>query len=357
MDNRISNSPQNDNGDNNKRIEIKQKEQLSQQKLDIRHMKKKRFRTVFQIILAAFTRALALELLLIPNNITLGGAVGIASILTWIFSHGSSLYTGAFLLAVNIPLIILAYFKTEKGFALKTAACLVLMSIFMEAISISNLAQIIGTVPASGETKVLYTFLGGALSGISLPMMLSIQASTGGSDIITMLLQKRRSGNYLRVILYIDVITIVIAAAASQWLTVNGDGMSVLIYSVSAQFVAQLVQNQIYKGYSSAYGFDIITDKAQEVSIALQNDLGRGLTGLRVTGMYSHTDKTMIMCVIYKRQLKKARALIKSIDPNAFAIVYNVKEVVGVGFRNTDEEIETKVLHRRKAAKSDIDKK
>jgi uncharacterized membrane-anchored protein YitT (DUF2179 family) len=353
MDNKIT-SPHNDEGDKNKESEINIDEQLRIKK---RHIQKRRFKTVFQIVLAAFTRALALELLLIPNNITLGGAVGIASILTWIFSHGSSVYTGAFLLAVNIPLIILAYFKTEKGFALKTAACLVLTAVFMEAISLSNLAGIIGTVPASGETKVLYTFLGGALSGISLPMMLSIQASTGGSDIVTMLLQqKRNSGNYLRVILYIDVITIVIAAAASQWLTAYGDGMSVLIYSVSAQFVAQLVQNQIYKGYSSAYGFDIITDKAQEVSTALQNGLGRGLTGLRVTGMYSHTDKTMIMCVVYKRQLKKARALIKSIDPNAFAIVYNVKEVVGVGFRNTDEEIETKVLHSR-TAKTDSRKK
>ncbi len=218
------------------------------------------------------------------------------------------------------------------------------MAIFMQAISLSNLAQIIGTVPASGETKVLYTLLGGALSGVSLPIMLNIQGSTGGSDIITMLLQKRTSSNYFRVILYIDVITIAIAAAASQWLTPNGDGLSVLIYSVTAQFVAHLVQNQIYKGYSSAYGFDIITDKAQEVSNALLNGLGRGLTGLRVTGMYSHTDRTMIMCVIYKRQLKKARALIRSVDPDAFAIVYNVKEVVGVGFRNTDEEIEIKVL-------------
>ena len=61
--------------------------------------------------------------------------------------------------------------------------------------------------------------------------------------------------------------------------------------------------------------------------------------------MYSHKDKTMIVCIIYKRQLNRARQIVRQADPNAFATVYTVKEVVGNGFRNTDEDIQSKVLH------------
>lgn len=314
---------------------------------DKKSKRKRHFTYATHIVLAAFLRAVALELLLIPNHITLGGAVGVASIINWLaegFLPQLPNLTGVWLLAINIPLLIVAYLNTDKKFALKTGICLVLMAGFMEAISLTGLCGILKTAPAVGENKVLYTLLGGAISGISLPFMLSIQASTGGSDIVTMLLQKRKNGrNYLRVLLYIDIVTIVIAAAVMQW-ALKGDGLSVLIYSITAQFVAHVVQNQIYKGYSSAYGFDIITDKPEEMSKALYDGLDRGLTGLKVTGMYSKTDKTMIMCVIYKRQLNKARKIVRDVDPQAFATVYTVKEVVGNGFRNTDEDLEDKVI-------------
>jgi len=122
--------------------------------------------------------------------------------------------------------------------------------------------------------------------------------------------------------------------------------MEIMIYSISTQCMANVVQSNIYKGYSSAYGFDIITDKPQEVARALSENLHRGLTGIKVTGMYTHQDKTMIVCVIYKRQLNRARQLVRKVDPEAFATVYTVKEVVGNGFRNTEEDIEDKVLRK-----------
>ena len=309
---------------------------------------KRRFKTVFNIVIAAFLRAVALEMFLLPNKIVVGGAVGIAGLFTWLF--GLSDFAGLFVLAINIPLLIVAFFKTDKNFVLKTAVCIILMAGFMELFALTNLAQSLGTAPVTDETKVLFALLGGALSGISLPLTLSVQASTGGSDIVTMILQKQRGiGNYSRVTLYIDFVTIAVVAIFSHWIVGAGDGMDVLIYSVASQFVANLVQNQIYKGYSSAYGFDIITDKPQEVAQALLENLHRGLTGLKVTGMYSHKEKTMIVCVIYKRQLNRARQIVRQVDPDAFATVYTVKEVVGNGFRNTEEDLEEKILHSEQA--------
>ena len=312
-----------------------------------KNRRKRIFKVFFNIVVAALLRAVALELFLFPNKVLIGGAVGVAGTLSWIFD--APVLTGLFLLIVNIPLLVIAFFKTDRNFVYKTTACLVLMVLFMELFSIFDLAGILGTADISGENKVLFALIGGALSGISLPLALSVQASTGGSDIVTMILQKTKGiGNHWRATVYIDICTILIAAGLSQWVLGAKDGMDVMIYSVAAQFVANLVQNQIYKGYSTAYGFDIITDKPQEVAQALSENLRRGITGIKVTGMYSHQDKTMIVCVIYKRQLNKARQLVRQVDPNAFATVYTVKEVVGNGFRNTEEDIEDKILHSDK---------
>ncbi len=320
-----------------------------------RHNAKRKLKTVFNIVAAAFLRAVALELLLIPNRVLIGGAVGIAGLLSWVIP-GADAFAGLFLLAVNIPLLVVAFVKTDRGFAIKTAVCLVLMTAMMEALALTDVASIIHTAPATGEEMVLFTLLGGALNGLSLPLMLSIQASTGGSDIVTMVMQRHgQRENYFRVILCIDIGTIVVAAIVSQICGVtlaneiNIDvWMYVLVYSIAAQFTAHVVQNQIYKGYSSAFGLDIVTDKPQQVADALDANLHRGLTGIKVTGMYSHKDKTMIVCIIYKRQLNRARQIVRQVDPDAFATVYTVKEVVGNGFRNTDEDIQSKVLHDNK---------
>ena len=311
--------------------------------LNKKKLAKRHFSVIFTIVIAAFLRAVALELFLLPNQIIVGGAIGIASTVGWM--TGLTSFNGMFLLIVNVPLLIVASFKTDKNFVIKTAICVLLMAGFMEAIALTDVAHIVGTAPVSDETKVLFALLGGALCGISLPMTLNVQASTGGSDIITVILQKRKGiGNYSRVALYIDVVGILVCSVLAHLFGDGIDLMEILIYSISCQFVANVVQSHIHKGYSSAYGLDIITDKPQEVAQTLSDNLHRGMTGIKVTGMYSHQDKTMIVCVIYKRQLNRARQLVRQVDPNAFATVYTIKEVVGNGFRNTDEDIENKVL-------------
>ena len=146
----------------------------------------------------------------------------------------------------------------------------------------------------------------------------------------------------MRVILYIDLATILVAALVSQFF-IKGegfDGFSVFVYSIATQIASEIVQEMIYKGYSSAMGLNIVTSKPVEVSEALKTKLGRGVTNIRVEGAYSHEEKTMVMCVVYKRQLNRAKHIIKETDENSFATVFTVREVVGKGFKNTETELE-----------------
>lgn len=307
---------------------------------------KKSFKKIFKlastIFLAALFRAVGIQLFLLPNAITLGGAVGVASTLSWLFKDTLPDLMGAFLVVINIPLVIISYFKTGKKFALKTGICLLLMGGMMELLGLFDVASLVGTVGA-GEDKVLFALIGGVLCGLSLPMMLSIQASTGGSDIVALLLQRHKRGtNSMRVILYIDLATILVAALVSQFfIKCEGfDGFSVFVYSIATQIASEIVQEMIYKGYSSAMGLNIVTSKPVEVSEALKTKLGRGVTNIRVEGAYSHEEKTMVMCVVYKRQLNRAKHIIKETDENSFATVFTVREVVGKGFKNTETELE-----------------
>ena len=163
--------------------------------IEKKKLNKRRFHMVTTIVIAAFLRAVALEMFLLPNKILMGGAVGIAGTIGWLANIAD--FSGLLLLVVNIPLLIIASFKTEKSFIIKTAVCIFLTALFMEVIALTDIAGIIGTAPVADETKVLFALIGGALAGLSLPMALSVQASTGGSDIITVILQKRKGiGNY-----------------------------------------------------------------------------------------------------------------------------------------------------------------
>ena len=85
---------------------------------------------------------------------------------------------------------------------------------------------------------------------------------------------------------------------------------------------------------------EITTEKPQELADALLAELKHGVTQVRVTGGYSHSEKTMLLCVLNKHQLTHARRIINQVDPSAFAYVENVKEVVGKGFANKEIELD-----------------
>lgn len=117
-------------------------------------------------------------------------------------------------------------------------------------------------------------------------------------------------------------------------------GVNMFIYSVSALFVCEIVQEVIFKGFSAALELEITTDKAEEMREALISEIKHGVTTIRVVGGYSKQEKNLVLCVINRRQLTLARKIIHRVDPMAFAYVENVKEVIGKGFANKEEDLD-----------------
>ena len=303
------------------------------------------------IFCASLATAFSVEVFLLPSHTLVGGVTGLSSFLDilmtdldsskWYFS------VGLWQLVINIPIIIYCFLQFRRRFAIKTAIYVVLLAVELVVLRICNLGETFKTVmnnDPSNYDVVIYVLLGGALHGLSLPMMLSVNASTCGSDIVGLIVQKhskRGSSSAMRVMFAVNIT--VVAIASFIYYAARKDGaaaVNMFIYSVAAMFIGEIVQETIFKGFSSAIELEITTDKPEEMKEALKDGLKHGVTSVKVTGGYTKQEKTLILCVISKSQLVKARRIINKVDSNAFAYVENVKEVLGKGFANKESELD-----------------
>ncbi len=303
------------------------------------------------IVFATLLTALSLELFLIPDDIVIGGVTGIATILDILLTGGkASLWyfsTGMWFLLINVPICVFAFFRFKKRFATKTFIYGILLGCELLVLRVFGVSEKF-TELVGEHDRVVYLLVGGVLQGLSLPLMLSVNASTGGSDLIGLELQKKDnlSGSHaLRAILIANIIIVLLASVAFYFVKDNAeskDAVDMFIYSVVTMFVGEIVQETVFNGFSSNYELQITTDRPQEVSQALRTGLSHGATIVKVTGGYSLQEKYVVVCVIGKRQLVTARRIINQVDSTAFAYVEKVKEVIGKGFSNKEEEMTDK---------------
>ena len=306
---------------------------------------------VLLIFCASLATAVAVEVFLLPSNAIIGGALGVSSILdillTGLDASKWYLSAGIWIFAINIPIIIYCFFRFRRRFTIKTLIYLIFLAVVLVALRVLNVAKYVQEVMASDDDvsdKVLYVLLGGALHGLSLPILLSVNASTGGTDIVGLIIQrhsKKSSSSAMRFILMANAVVITVSSLVYWAISKNvTEAVNMFIYSISALFICEIVQEVIFKGFSSAIELEVTTDKPTEMAEALSSGLKHGVTTVKVMGGYSHQEKTMILCVINRSQLVKARRIINKVDPQAFAYVENVKEVIGKGFANKEIELE-----------------
>ena len=317
------------------------------------------FRQILVIFGASIASAVSIELLLLPCNAMPGGASGIASVLDILLTGTNPdkwfMSAGVWLFAINITIVIYTFCAFRRRFAVKTMLYVIFLACELVVLRVCNVAELFKKVMvADGEEidKVLYVVLGGALHGVSLPMLLSVNSSSGGSDIVGLAVQRRSQKNGsdgMRAILFTNIIILLVSSVV--YYAVNSknpesgeNAIDMFVYSVAAMFIAEIVQEMIFKGFSAALELEITTSKPAEMNEALQRELKHGTTTIKVVGGYSHQEKEMVLCIINKRQLVRARRIINEVDPGAFAYVENVREVIGFGFANkeleTTEELE-----------------
>ena len=267
--------------------------------------------------------AFAVQCMYDPCGLVTGGFSGIAIIIKSLTEHvipgGVPLWLTNLLL--NIPVFIVAYIKMGKRFIGRTLFGTVMLSVWLYILPVIDLAQ--------GD-MLLVALFGGVFSGAGMGMVLRANATTGGTDMVAALIQlKIRHYNVAQIMQILDGAIVILGFFVF--------GLRPSLYAIVAIFVTTKVSDTILEGFKYSKAAYIITDKYEEVAKVLMEELDRGATGLKATGMYTGKDRCVLYCVVSKKQIVTLKEIVVNIDPKAFVIVSDVREVLGEGFLDYKE--------------------
>ena len=277
------------------------------------------FKEAFLLALGCFLIAIALNLFFDPFNIAPGGISGLSIVISSVTNLSLSFLS----LLFNIPLFLIACKILNKNDMIKTLAGVTLLTLCLKLTSsLSNL-----TVT---NDLLLATISGSILLGVGLGIIFRINGTTGGTDLIGLLVNKFLPFISSAVLMGIaDFIVVVLSGIISK-------EIEIALYSALSVYLIVKVTDFIVIGFNYSKSFMIISDNTVEISNAIINNLGRGATLLKATGAYTNNEKNVVLVVISKRQVVTLKKLIKSIDPNAFIIVSEVHEALGQGFASNE---------------------
>lgn len=271
--------------------------------------------TIF-IFIGCLISSLGVNLFLSHAKLLSGGATGIALILEYTMGLPSGI--GVFI--INIPLLLLSYKKLNRDFTIYT-------TIGMISLSVSLMITKQFTDIIYVNDILLYCIYGGVLCGIGYGLVFLRHGSTGGVDVITMLIRKKYSNfNIGSLGFALNCIIIIIGAIIF--------GLPQALYTLISLFTQSIVLDNVLKGFSSKKLLLILTEKEQEVINYVITDLHRGITSLVAEGEYTHHKKKMLYCIVTTRQMLELKTSVHKIDPSAFITIVDISEVKGRGFKN-----------------------
>ncbi len=292
-------------------------------------------KAILYTALSAFLVSISSYSLIAPNNFTIGGASGLAIIINAL-SRGK-IPQSISLLAINLPLIILSFFFVKKKFAVLSTTNILMQTLWLtafETLMPNFKIQFIG-----GESEKIFAALAAGLCvGFAIAIAFKVGGSTGGSDILAVLIQKKLTATSISSLLFImNVIIISLSLFAfydnEKMLAYN---LLPVMLSAFESYIESKTNETVTNGFHSAIEFRIITSKPEEMSHILMHELSRGVTALPATGMYTKENYTMLLCVVSRRQAATVRRITKTVDPDSFAVMSKVSQVLGLGFYNDE---------------------
>lgn len=269
---------------------------------------------IIETLVGSFIMSIAVALFLVPNELSSGGFSGIATIIFYLFN----IPVGRTIIALNIPLFCLGAFKMGKIFFIKSLVGMLSLSIFTDFLA---------NYSAFTSDKILACVYGGILTGIGTALILRANASTGGSDLAGSIIKKfkptLRTGN---LIIIIDIIVVALNVIFLKKIEIG-------LYSGITIYLMGKIIDILFEGIYFTKLIFIISNKGEELAEHIGYEVQRGVTGLYGKGMYTKIEKTVLMCAVSRNDISKIKTVIKKVDPSAFFIITNSREVLGVGFK------------------------
>jgi uncharacterized membrane-anchored protein YitT (DUF2179 family) len=266
---------------------------------------------IFLLTVGSFLVAMAIKSVAVPHGLVSGGVSGIALLVYYFIG---SLTPGQWLFLFNIPIAVLGWIMVSRRFVLYTAYGMVAITLWMELISF--------TLPI--HDILLSAIFGGALLGAGSGICMRSLGSSGGLDIIGIILHQRFGFRIGQVSFLFNAALFTLSIALLQ--------TDVVLYSLIMVFVTGQIMDYVLSMFNQRKLVFIVSDHAQAISDAVIKEANRGVTLLEGRGGYTGQPKQVVMTVVNNVQQKKLEELIFTLDPEAFVIFENTFNVIGKGF-------------------------
>lgn len=265
------------------------------------------------IVLGSMLMAISTALILLPNQLSTGGFSGISTILYYLFNYP----VGTTTIILNIPLLLISFFKINKSLFVKSIVGTILLSFF------TDLLEVLGPIT---NDRFLACIYGGIIMGLGTAIILKAGASTGGTDLLSYVIKSYNNKfTSSRVIIISDTIIIFFNILFFGKIEIG-------LYSAIAIYLMGKMIDIVFEGIYFTKVMFIISNKYDEISKQVGAKVKRGSTGIYSKGMYSGEDKVMLFCVGSRKEIAEIKQIIKKIDRNAFIVTTDARETLGEGF-------------------------
>lgn len=275
---------------------------------------KNKFRDYILITIGCIVAGIGTASFLLPNRLSNGGFSGIATILYYFFN----IPMGTSIIVMNIPLFIISYFRLGKEFLIKGIYATLLYSKIIDVFSM---------ITTFTDDRFLDSIYGGILIGLGLGLVFKGKASTGGTDLIVQIIKsfssKIRTSNTLTIM---DGIIVFANLIFFKQIEIG-------LYSAIVIYIIGKMIDLVFEGINFSKMMYIVSDKYEIIAEKINLDIESGATGLYGKGMYTSKERTILMCITKRRNVMTIKNLAMEIDPKAFIIITDAREVYGLGFK------------------------
>ena len=269
------------------------------------------FKNILGIAFGCFISALAINLLLAPNQVAPGGAAGLAVVLYHLFH----LPVSVALLLINLPLFVLGWYILGARFGINTLAGTLLLPAFV--------ALTENLLPITNDL-LLASIYGGIVMGVGVGIVFRSQGTTGGTPLAAQILHHYSGLTLGQSLLGIDFVVVALAG-----IVFDGE---LAMHSLIALMISIKVIDMVQQGLRTAKAAFIISDNSPQIATAVLEKLQRGATLLDGHGAWTNKEREVLLGVVSSSEVSKLKALITAHDANAFVIVTDIHEVQGAGF-------------------------
>ncbi|MBO4671505.1 MAG: YitT family protein [Bacteroidales bacterium] len=293
------------------------------------------------LTVACFIFGFAWECFMIPNGMSAGGMMGLCTVIQ--YATGGLIPAQYTYIAINALLIIVAVLAMGIGFGFKTIYCILMSTVLMELLSgWTALHSVPGEFFFVQET-ILIPILAGVAEAVGIGLVLRYGGSTGGTDIIALMVNKYYPVSLSMTFLISDLVII------SLLLFLPDKTFSDACYGLVEVVIFSMIIDFVVGGKKSSYQLMVFSHKYKEIADYITDVMSRGVTVLNATGWYTKQDRQVLLILINQKEFPELSRVIKSIDPRAFMSVSPTNNVYGEGF----DEIKTgiKSASKKNAAK------